>query len=273
MTHKPRRFDLSPDNFLAGIGADLKADELGLYWLICLRIYSRGGPVPYDEQSFATQLNRTDLRIIKRASSRLQLLGKITVSAGQVMANGCVTPIEQARNRIATASENGRKGGRPPKKDNEITKPDGSEGEKLPSPSLPPPQPPSPKENILSADADPKPPSKKSSERRTYPEAFEAFWSDYPTDKLMSKKAAYEKWSRLSPEDREAARAAIPAFRQHCTQNPTYRPVHAERFISQRRFDGFNAAPKTNGAVDPILARLQEVERENTEKLLGGIGV
>jgi hypothetical protein len=72
-----------------------------------------------------------------------------------------------------------------------------------------------------------------------YPEAFELFWRDYPTDALMSKKRAFVQWKRLGETDRVAARAAIPGFRDYCRKNPTYRPVHAERFLSQRRFDGF----------------------------------
>lgn len=76
-----------------------------------------------------------------------------------------------------------------------------------------------------------------------YPEEFETFWREYPTDPLMSKKKAHEQWKRLNQQDREAARAAIPGFIDHCKKNTTYRPVHAERFISERRFDGFLAAP------------------------------
>jgi hypothetical protein len=36
----------------------------------------------------------------------------------------------------------------------------------------------------------------------------------------------------------------VPAFRAHCAKDLTYRPVHAERFLSQRRFDGFVEAAK-----------------------------
>jgi uncharacterized protein YdaU (DUF1376 family) len=94
--------------------------------------------------------------------------------------------------------------------------------------------------------------------RAPYPPEFEAFWRDYPTDPLMSKKKAFEAWKRLPDEDRDAARAAIPAFREHCRKHPDYRPVHAERFISQRRFDGFNGARAS--PIDPDLARLREIE-------------
>ncbi len=167
MPQKPRRIDLAPDNFLAGIGVDLEADELGLYWLICLKIYSACGPIPYDVEGFSTLLHKTDMRIIKRASSRLQVLGKITVSDGYVMAKGCLTPLEDARKRIATASENGHKGGRPSNKTKEIDKPAGFVDGKLPSPSLPPSPPPSP---IIEAAKPPK--ASRSKPRNSLPENF-----------------------------------------------------------------------------------------------------
>jgi hypothetical protein len=68
---------------------------------------------------------------------------------------------------------------------------------------------------------------------------FLAFWREYPTDALMSKKCALQEWEKLSLAEREAARHAIPAFKDYCRKNPTYRPVHAERFLSQKRFEGF----------------------------------
>ena len=105
-------------------------------------------------------------------------------------------------------------------------------------------------ETDSSAGADPPPPSVKAG-KKNYPEDFEAFWRAYPTDPLMSKLKAAEKWQRLAAEDRAAAMQAVPGFRAHCAKDPTYRPVHAERFLSQRRFDGFNAAEHKQGAAAP----------------------
>jgi hypothetical protein len=85
---------------------------------------------------------------------------------------------------------------------------------------------------------DPGPPVSKPG-KKTYPALFEEFWHAYPTDALMSKSKAFEKWGRLTIADRAAALASVPAFRAHCAKDVTYRPVHAERFLSQRRFDGF----------------------------------
>ena len=77
---------------------------------------------------------------------------------------------------------------------------------------------------------------------------FDVFWSAYPTDALMSKKRATEQWEKLDADTRRAALAAIPAFRDYCRKHSTYRPVHAERFLSQRRFDGFAAPPELSQA-------------------------
>jgi hypothetical protein len=86
-------------------------------------------------------------------------------------------------------------------------------------------------------------------------DGFEEFWKAYPTDPLMSKKKAREQWERLCPADRAAATAAIPAFRAMCSRLVNYRPVHAWRFLGERRFDGFAA----EAPVDPkVLAEAKD---------------
>jgi hypothetical protein len=105
-------------------------------------------------------------------------------------------------------------------------------------------------ETDSSAEADAGAPSAKPG-KKTYPEEFEEFWRAYPTDALMSKLKAFEKWRRLSGDDRAAAMRALPGFRAHCGKDLTYRPVHAERFLSQRRFDGFNAQEDKQRAAAP----------------------
>jgi hypothetical protein len=104
-------------------------------------------------------------------------------------------------------------------------------------------------EEDSSADADAPPP--RIAGKKNYTAEFEAFWRDYPTDALMSKSKAFEKWQRLSRPDRASAHAALPGFRAHCAKDLTYRPVHAERFLSQRRFDGFVEAAKAGPPSPP----------------------
>jgi len=55
----------------------------------------------------------------------------------------------------------------------------------------------------------------------------------------MPKKAAYEAWQKLSADDRLKATSSVPAFQAYCRANTDYRPVHAHRYLGQRRFDGF----------------------------------
>lgn len=124
----------------------------------------------------------------------------------------------------------------------------------------------------MSADADvseqkiPARSKKKAPRGAEYPADFEEFWSAYPTDRLMSKKTAAAQWKRLSEADRSAAKAAIPGFKAHCKSNPTYRPVHAERFLSQRRFDGFSegGAGGKNAAAQAIAALEAEARGETS---------
>lgn len=87
----------------------------------------------------------------------------------------------------------------------------------------------------------------KGRKRISYPSDFEDFWKLYPTDPNMSKLKAYEKWKKLSADDRKSCSAGVPGFRKYCFDNKSYRPVHACRFISERRFEGF--AP-SGGAQD-----------------------
>lgn len=76
-----------------------------------------------------------------------------------------------------------------------------------------------------------------------YPSDFEEqFWRPYPTTPTMSKKQAGAEWARLNPTDRAAAIAAVPRYRIYLASKPDHPVVHACRFLSQRRFDGFAEA-------------------------------
>ena len=166
LTHKPRRFDLSPDNFIAGIAGQLSASDLGVYWVICLLIYSAGGPIKDDRDRIGKILANTHGRTINTAIDRLEKLSKITLNDGEIDAKGCRNVIESAVNRVQKAIENGKLGGRPSNKNNDLPEPNGSIGEKLLPPSPPPPSPPSKKESSLRSDS----PKRKS--KRSLPDIF-----------------------------------------------------------------------------------------------------
>jgi hypothetical protein len=76
--------------------------------------------------------------------------------------------------------------------------------------------------------------------KQEYSEEFEAkFWVPYPRSPTMAKKEAWREWMKLSPEQREAACKAIEPYKKYLRSKPNLETVHACRFLSQQRFDGF----------------------------------
>lgn len=113
--------------------------------------------------------------------------------------------------------------------------------------------------NLLSAGADPS---------RLFTGDFEEFWNAYPTDPLMSKKKAAEIWKRMGAADRAAAREAVPAFREFAGRQENYRMLHAWKYLSERRFDGFarphiaaEAIAAAKDRADRLLKRGKYAER------------
>jgi uncharacterized protein YdaU (DUF1376 family) len=110
--------------------------------------------------------------------------------------------------------------------------------------------------------------------RTKYPDDFEVFWEGYPTDANMSKKEAHDIWRRMPADARSKAMASLPAFRAHCSANPDYRPIHACRYLTKERYEGFAAvAEKTSAAAgvylrqgDPGWTEWQSVKRTPTDK-------
>jgi hypothetical protein len=69
-----------------------------------------------------------------------------------------------------------------------------------------------------------------------YSQDFEQnFWRPYPRTLTMSKKKAFQEWSKLSADQRLAACHALPAYLKYLKQKPDLGVVHAERFLSQNR--------------------------------------
>jgi hypothetical protein len=88
----------------------------------------------------------------------------------------------------------------------------------------------------------PKPARKRA--RLSYSSDFEEFWKEYPTDQNMSKAEAYAVWQKLDSDDRKQALESIPGFKAFCAKDLTYRPIHANRYLSKRRFEGHLAKTK-----------------------------
>jgi hypothetical protein len=65
------------------------------------------------------------------------------------------------------------------------------------------------------------------------------FWQPYPRTPNMSKLEAWKAWQKSIDNDRPAIVAAVPRYAAWLRQKPDHPVVHACRFITQRRFDGF----------------------------------
>lgn len=113
---KARRVDYFPDEYIAGVGGVLRADEQGIYWMICTLIMSEGGAIEQNDRRLAAlcQIRPTDVRklvdgLVEKGKIARQSDGKLSQKRAQ-------NEVEKSLNRIQTASENGSNGGRPRRK-------------------------------------------------------------------------------------------------------------------------------------------------------------
>lgn len=231
---KAPSFPLFIDAYLADT-THLSTEEHGAYLLLLMAMWRRGGSVPDDDVDNARIVNLSPRRWrqVRERLAPLLVLGEGQISQGRLKKEW-----DFVQRKRAAASENGALGGRPAtKKNNDIAKANGFPQLKLAETSQPHTQEIAQAKACVSETVVPDPSPK--SRKRTYSQAFEAFWLAYPTDALMSKKAAWDVWQRMDAEARNLAVASIPAFKAHCASDPTYRPVHANRYLSQERYVGF----------------------------------
>lgn len=98
---------------------------------------------------------------------------------------------------------------------------------------------PSSDEKVLPEAPEPKRKKPRRKHAAEYSEAFEIFWGAYPDRTNNSKVRAFAEWETLEEPEQNAALASLPAFSSYCHKNPEYRTVHAERYLSQRRWESF----------------------------------
>lgn len=188
---KARRVDFSPDEYIAGVGGVLRADEQGVYWMICSLIMSEGDAIEQNDRRLAALclMRPSDM---KRIVETLVEKGKILrQSDGKLSQKRAQSEVERSLNRIQTASENGSKGGRPGGKGKgkqQKSKPDGSFSEKLTT------------NNQLSTTNDQRI-EEESKDPSSVPNYFDQFWQSYPkrTDRKMAEKAFAKAEKRASP--------------------------------------------------------------------------
>ncbi|ARS70884.1 DUF1376 domain-containing protein [Sinorhizobium meliloti] len=138
---KARRVDFYPDEYIAGVGGVLRADEQGIYWMVCALIMSEGGAVEQNDKRLAAlcQIRPADVR--KLIDSLIEKGKILRQSDGKLFQNRAQSEVEKSLNRIQTASENGSNGGRPSKKsqsNQRSEKADGFSDEKLTTNHQPP---------------------------------------------------------------------------------------------------------------------------------------
>lgn len=125
---KVRRVDYFPDDFLVGVSG-MPLDEIGAYWVTCSLIYSRGGPIPNDDNWIAGILKCNPRtwrairdRLMKRSKLRLTPEGMITNGRAETELNRRRTHAESASKAARIRFEREVKGGRnqPERGSNEV---------------------------------------------------------------------------------------------------------------------------------------------------------
>jgi len=221
----------------------LTTTEHGAYLLILMAMWRAGGNLPNDE----TRLARTArLSLDKWRRIAPTIMSFLTVDGAFVSQKRLKLEFKNALARSQKASAAGKISAQV-KSLKSHKQPSARVEAELPSecnsnPTLPLPLPLEDRNLTVSC---PKPVRT----RVAYPSEFEEFWKGYPTDALMSKSKAFDQWKRLSPADREKAVKSVPAFCSYVASHPTYRAVHAERYFSERRFDGFAEIAVLNSAI------------------------
>jgi len=240
MSEKVRRVDYNPDEYISGVGGVLTAEQQGVYWMVCSLIMSEGEAVENDAQRFGGLCKMRPSQVRATIDVLVQK-GKIKVTDdGKLYQNRALSEVEKASKRIKTAAENGSKGGRPSRiveQNQQNPEPTGLSPAKLTTNHQQP---------TINVDEE-RVVRTKPQKRHAYTPAFLQFWEAYPTDSLMSKKEAATVFDKL-PEDVQAkVIQSLPAFKAYCAAHSDYRPIHANRYITQERYEGFL---KTQQATD-----------------------
>jgi hypothetical protein len=241
------RFDCYPSDFLNGI-VGMTADQIATYTVVIMLQYDREGPVKLEgrERELATRAGLSQGKL-RKAVSDLAQMGKIEIADGYVTNSRTVRELEKICRIFAKNRENSAKGGEAQSRIWEEKRLKSREEESRPAsdrvadrePSrarLPSPSPLKDRDLKVSCPNGAIAPIRT---RNAYPADFEEFWRAYPTDPLMSKKAAGKVWGRMGADERAEALASVSAFVRYCQSHPDYRPVHAERYLRDQRSEGF----------------------------------
>lgn len=226
---------LFTDAFIADTG-HLSAQETGAYLMLLMMAWRLPDCRLPDDDARLARWARVDARTWRRIKPLVMEFWRL--EDGSWLQGRLLKERDIVSKRAEVARENGKHGGRPKSlENNDTANPQGfsrATQQKAPNPN--------PREIGSSHSSEPCP--KRQRIRTDYPNAFERFWVEYPTDANMSKKEAFDAWKRLSDQDQQLALDSLPAFQRYCSSNPDYRPIHAGRYLAKHRFEGHVAVAK-----------------------------
>ncbi|WP_022727246.1 DUF1376 domain-containing protein [Fodinicurvata sediminis] len=295
---KVRRVDYYPDEYIAGVGNVLRADEAGVYWMVCTLIMSEGGPIPYNDRRLAglCMIRPSQLR---RIIEKLVDMGKLGLDDGnKLYQKRAQSEVERASKRIQSASENGAKGGRPSQKTQENQdkgKAIGLSAEKLTTNHQPPttnqtppyksPQgdeadddgvgfldQPDEEQGGDAAPQDPNPPDDEPelANEATWSKAeidalFERFWSACP--RKVGKQKARQKFGTALTRHRADPEAVIAAMERYAEsrqgEDPKY-TVHPATWLNEGRWQDEDlpaTSQEAGGKVDIFRVATENAQR------------
>jgi len=130
---KVRHIDFYPDEYIAGVGGVMTAEQQGVYWMICALISSHGGDVENDPKRIGRLVCLGSSKT-RRIISELVESGKINEKQSKLSQKRIGNEVKKARNRIETATKNGSV----PKKNNALTEAGANSPAKLTTNHQPP---------------------------------------------------------------------------------------------------------------------------------------
>ena len=214
----------------------LTVEQHGAYMLLLMAMWRSGGRLPADAQKIARIVRMTPARWLKISDD---IMAFFEVDGGEITQKRLAAEIEKASEKHQRRVSAGSKGGIAKSLKNK-DEPHSNAKAMLCHSSEPESE-----EEKREGDKSPSCPKPRKA-RVSYPADFEEFWKGFPTDANMSKAEAFKAWKPMLDDDKALVLASLPAFRRYCLDRPDYRPVHACRYLSQRRFEGHAAAK--NGA-------------------------
>ena len=223
-----------PSHWLAGTRG-LSAEETGVYITLVARMYEMAGAIERDDKRLARLCGSKSKAAFVKALEYLIEEGKIIERDGQLINERAEKEIKNATEKSAKAAQAAQL-----RWDRKANKNNGGSDANASPKHMPQRCQTETETDIIEEPKGSLPVSPKPARKRfEYPEDFERFWSAYPTSPNMPKKAAFAQWTKLDEDDRVKALYAVGPFKAWASKQQNYSPVYAERFLSQRRFDGY----------------------------------